>query len=60
MQEDKMRRQMAKEEFMRQREEENRWRAEMRYSVHDMYVTFTSSWCMVLCILGDFIATVWL
>ena len=53
-----MRRQMAKEEFMRQREEENRWRAEMRYSVHDMYVTFTSSWCMVLCILGDFIATV--
>lgn len=30
MQEEKMRRQMAKEEFMRQREEENRWRAEMR------------------------------
>ncbi|XP_072031547.1 zinc finger RNA-binding protein-like isoform X4 [Amphiura filiformis] len=37
MQEEKMRRQMAKEEFMRQREEENRWRAEMRRYEEDMY-----------------------
>ncbi|XP_022105788.1 zinc finger RNA-binding protein-like isoform X2 [Acanthaster planci] len=36
-QEEKMRRQFAKEEFMRHREEENRWKDEIRRYEEDMY-----------------------
>ncbi|XP_041464019.1 zinc finger RNA-binding protein-like isoform X1 [Lytechinus variegatus] len=37
LQEEKLRRQMAKEEFMRQRQEEFQWREEMRRYEEDMY-----------------------
>ncbi|XP_072167577.1 zinc finger RNA-binding protein-like isoform X2 [Diadema setosum] len=37
LQEDKLRRQMAKEEFMRQRQEEFQWREEMRRYEEDLY-----------------------